>query len=93
MSIEGQGHFLTLAQGRVHTKFQTGFSQKLLQKNGKILSTFDFNEFKTKEDRTKYSLGTDFWVCTLSKIFISLIKGRPYISNVLFKFQLLKRNC
>ena len=23
MSIEGQGHFLTLAQGRVHTKIQT----------------------------------------------------------------------
>ena len=27
MSIEGQGHFLTLAQGRVNTKIQTGFSQ------------------------------------------------------------------
>ena len=27
---EGQGHFLTLAQGRVHTKIQTKFSQKLL---------------------------------------------------------------
>ena len=30
VSIEGQGHFLTLAQGSVHTKIQTGFSQKLL---------------------------------------------------------------
>ena len=30
MSIEGQGHFFTLAQGRVHTKIQTGFSQELL---------------------------------------------------------------
>ena len=30
MSIEGQGHFLTLAQGCVHTKIQTGFSQKLM---------------------------------------------------------------
>ena len=30
MSIEGQGHFLTLAQGRVHSKIQNGFSQKLL---------------------------------------------------------------
>ena len=30
VSIEGQGHFLTLAQGRVHTKIQTGLSQKLL---------------------------------------------------------------
>ena len=29
MSSEGQGHFLTLAQGCVHTKIQTGFSQKL----------------------------------------------------------------
>ena len=28
--IEGRGHFLTVAQGRVHTKIQTGFSQKLL---------------------------------------------------------------
>ena len=28
--FEGQGHFLILAQGRVHTKIQTGFSQKLL---------------------------------------------------------------
>ena len=30
VSIEGQGHFLTLAQGLVHTKIQTRFSQKLL---------------------------------------------------------------
>ena len=30
VSIEGQGHFFTLAQGCVHTKIQTGFSQKLL---------------------------------------------------------------
>ena len=31
VSIEGQGHFLTLAQGHVFTKFQTGFSQNLNQ--------------------------------------------------------------
>ena len=30
VSIEGEGHLLTLAQGRVHTKIQTGFSQRLL---------------------------------------------------------------
>ena len=30
VSIEGQGHILTLAQGCVHTKMKTGFSQKLL---------------------------------------------------------------
>ena len=30
VNIEGQGHFLTLAQGRVHTKFQTRFSQTRL---------------------------------------------------------------
>ena len=35
VSIEGQGHFLTLAQGRVHTKNQTGFSQKLLCRSEK----------------------------------------------------------
>ena len=28
VSIEGQGHFLTLAQGRVHIKIQTGFFSK-----------------------------------------------------------------
>ena len=30
MRIEGQGHFLTLAQGRAHTKIQNGFPQTLL---------------------------------------------------------------
>ena len=30
VSIEGQGRYLTLAQGRVHAKIQTKFSQKLL---------------------------------------------------------------
>ena len=30
VSIAGQGHFLTLAQGRVHINIQTRFSQKLL---------------------------------------------------------------
>ena len=33
VSIEGQGHFLTLAQGRVHIKIQTGFSQKLMYRS------------------------------------------------------------
>ena len=33
VSIEGQGHFLTLAQVCVHTKIQTGFSQKLLYRS------------------------------------------------------------
>ena len=33
VSIEGQGHFLTSAQGRVHAKIQTGFSQKLLYRS------------------------------------------------------------
>ena len=30
VNIEGQGHFLTLAQGCVYIKIWTGFSQKLL---------------------------------------------------------------
>ena len=33
VSIEGQGHFLTLAQGRLHIKIQTGISQKLLYRS------------------------------------------------------------
>ena len=33
VSIEGQGHVLTLAQCRVHTKIQTRFSQKLLKRS------------------------------------------------------------
>ena len=33
VSIEGQGHFLTLAQGCVHIKIQTGFYQKLLYRS------------------------------------------------------------
>ena len=28
MSIEGQGHFLTLAQGRIHTKIEMDFLRK-----------------------------------------------------------------
>ena len=30
VSIEGQGHFLTFAQGCVHAQIQTEFSHKLL---------------------------------------------------------------
>ena len=33
VSIEGQGHFLTSAQVPLHTKIQTGFSQKLLYRS------------------------------------------------------------
>ena len=33
VSIEGQGHFLTLAEARVSIKIQTGFSQKLLYRS------------------------------------------------------------
>ena len=33
VSIEGQGYFLTLTQGCVHTKIQTGFSQQLLYRS------------------------------------------------------------
>ena len=28
VSIEGQGHYLTLAQGRIHTKFKPDFLRK-----------------------------------------------------------------
>ena len=48
MSIEGQGHFLTLAQGRVHTKIQTGFSQKQLcwSEPNFVMKAFKYKEMK-----------------------------------------------
>ena len=36
VSIEGQGHFLTLAQGHLHTKLKTCFSQKPLSQSKPI---------------------------------------------------------
>ena len=37
MSIEGQGHFLTLAQGRVHTKFKLDFLRNYFADLNQIL--------------------------------------------------------
>ena len=37
VSIEGQGQFLTLAQGHLHLKIKTGFSQKWLGHLNQIL--------------------------------------------------------
>ena len=37
VSIEVQGHFLTLAQGHLHLKIKTGFSQKHLANQSQIL--------------------------------------------------------
>ena len=33
VSIEGQGHLFTMGKGRVHTKIQTGFSEKLMYRS------------------------------------------------------------
>ena len=42
-----QGYFLTLTQGRVHTKIQTGFPQKLLCRSEPIfMKAFSFKEIK-----------------------------------------------
>ena len=48
VSIEGQGHFLTLAQGCVNTKIQTGFSQKLLCRSEPnfLMKAFRYKEMK-----------------------------------------------
>ena len=46
VSIEGQGHILTLAQGCVHTKIQTRFSQKLLYQSEPF---FFMKAFRCKE--------------------------------------------
>ena len=51
MSIEGQGHFLTLAQGGVHTKIQAGFCQKLL---GHSELNFFMKAFRYKEMKIYY---------------------------------------
>ena len=37
MSIQGQGHLLTLAKGHLHIKFQTEFSQKHFTNQNQIL--------------------------------------------------------
>ena len=51
VSIEGHCHFLTLAQVRVHTKIQTGFSQKLLFDLNKILyETFQVQGNEISDD-------------------------------------------
>ena len=47
VSIEVQGLFLTLAQGRVHTKIQTRFSQKLLCQ---IWTNFFYESFQVQEN-------------------------------------------
>ena len=47
VSIEGQGHFLTLAQCREHTKIQTGTSQKLLYRSEPFCTkAFRYKEMK-----------------------------------------------
>ena len=47
MSIEGQGHFLTLAKGRVHTKIQTGFSRNYFADLNQIfMKAFRYKEMK-----------------------------------------------
>ena len=51
MSIEGQGHFLTLAKGHVHTKIQTGFSQKLLCQSEPGLICFVLYKAKISGER------------------------------------------
>ena len=44
MSIEGQGHFLTLAQGRVHTKIKPNF----LRNQCAILNQILFESFQVQ---------------------------------------------
>ena len=48
VSIEGQGHFLTLVQGCVQTKIQTGFSQKLLRNYCTDLNQILYESFQVQ---------------------------------------------
>ena len=56
VSIEGQGHFLTLAQGHLHTKLKTCFSQKPL---GQSKPNFIGKPFQVKGNE---NLST--WCCS-----------------------------
>ena len=40
---EGQGHFLTLVQGRVHTKIQTGLTKTGLYSHRRWLEAYNFS--------------------------------------------------
>ena len=54
MSIKGQSHFLTLAQGRGHTKIQTGFSQNVLcQSEPNVYESF---QVQGNENQASYTL-------------------------------------
>ena len=47
VSIEGQGHFLTLFQGRLHMKIKTCFSRKLMGHFNQIfMAAFRYMEMK-----------------------------------------------
>ena len=50
---EGQGHFSTLAQGRVHAKIQTGFSKSCKFKHSCGWLLYDSNE-STQENTLFY---------------------------------------
>ena len=47
MSIEGQGHFLTLAQGHVHTKFQTEFFRNYCA----VLNQILYESYRVHDDK------------------------------------------
>ena len=86
MSIEGQGHFffLTLAKGHVHTKIQTGFSQKQLCR-----SEPDF--FRSPEPKATGGVGVllaEWWEKVFEVVRVSdrIILIRMTIGKTVFVF-------
>ena len=83
MSIEGQGHFLTLAKGREHLKIQTGFCRS----EPFFMKAFRYKEMKDVGHMTKMA-AMPIYGKNPSKIFSGT--GRPISTKLGMKHRGLK---
>ena len=70
MSIEGHGHFLTLAQGCVHTKFKPDF----LRIYCAVLNQILYESFRYKEMKRTWVDKALFFLILCLRIFFQNIK-------------------
>ena len=82
VSIEGQGQFLTLAQGHVHLKMKTGFSQKWLA----ILNQILFCAYTWP--KYQVSVSQDHWSSGLKANLVNSKRGIFTRGFTLVKIQL-----
>ena len=54
VSIEGQGHFLTLAQGHLHMKIKTGLSQSVCLNVKSVRKSFNGENLQELTELTEY---------------------------------------